>query len=249
MTVHNHGPAEGPGLGCPERTIDGSLRGACLTDPGPVPGEPDPYCDHGPFDACRCLAPKVIDLTPDPQTGITPSIPCAGDNLACDYPEPHDHGFACNRRCPCWSGGHGPDVETLVVGPPAAPTSAPSPLAAFTGLQVRAHLGAGDQIAAIVKDHDGKVLGYIAQAEVDRLRNMPSASEVNAYAVAIERMLRGPSNYAEASPDLTVPEEWRAWCPTCSEGFGPVVPMLARNWATIHNEGSHGGRGNGGRPW
>lgn len=28
--VHDHGPAEGPGLGCPEQIIDGQLRGACL---------------------------------------------------------------------------------------------------------------------------------------------------------------------------------------------------------------------------
>lgn len=55
MTVHNHGPAEGPGLGCPERRteIGGYLRGACLPDPV----DPEPYCDHGPFDACRCLVP------------------------------------------------------------------------------------------------------------------------------------------------------------------------------------------------
>lgn len=50
--VHNHGPAEGPGLGCPERMTDTGLRGACL---------PEPYCDHGPFDACRCLAPPAPD--------------------------------------------------------------------------------------------------------------------------------------------------------------------------------------------
>lgn len=54
MTVHNHGPAEGRGLDCPERrtAIGNYLRGACLPDPV----EPEPYCDHGPLDACRCLA-------------------------------------------------------------------------------------------------------------------------------------------------------------------------------------------------
>lgn len=30
MTVHNHGPAEGPGLDCPERETQIGLRGACL---------------------------------------------------------------------------------------------------------------------------------------------------------------------------------------------------------------------------
>jgi len=29
--VHNHGPAEGRGLDCPERVVEGQLRGACLT--------------------------------------------------------------------------------------------------------------------------------------------------------------------------------------------------------------------------
>lgn len=28
--VHDHGPAEGRGLDCPERTVEGRLRGACL---------------------------------------------------------------------------------------------------------------------------------------------------------------------------------------------------------------------------
>ena len=28
--VHNHGPEDGPGLSCPEATVDGQLRGACL---------------------------------------------------------------------------------------------------------------------------------------------------------------------------------------------------------------------------
>lgn len=30
MIVHNHGPAEDRGLDCPERLVDGRLRGACL---------------------------------------------------------------------------------------------------------------------------------------------------------------------------------------------------------------------------
>jgi hypothetical protein len=30
MTVHNHGTEDGPGLSCPERSIDGKLRGACM---------------------------------------------------------------------------------------------------------------------------------------------------------------------------------------------------------------------------
>ena len=33
--VHNHGPEDGPGLGCPERRINGRLVGRCIkpTDP------------------------------------------------------------------------------------------------------------------------------------------------------------------------------------------------------------------------
>lgn len=29
--VHNHGPEEGLGLDCPESTVNGQLKGACLT--------------------------------------------------------------------------------------------------------------------------------------------------------------------------------------------------------------------------
>ena len=32
MPVHNHGPAEGRGLDCPERTTPEGLRGACMPD-------------------------------------------------------------------------------------------------------------------------------------------------------------------------------------------------------------------------
>jgi hypothetical protein len=104
--VHNHGPAEGPGLGCPERRteIGGYLRGACLPDPV----EPEPYCDHGPFDACRCL--------------------------------------------------------------------------------VRPRLEPGDQIAGILKDHDGRVIGYTVQAEASgQLGALLSAGNVGGYSVRFER--------------------------------------------------------------
>ena len=30
MTVHNHGPEDGPGLACPETVVDGQLRGQCM---------------------------------------------------------------------------------------------------------------------------------------------------------------------------------------------------------------------------
>lgn len=30
MTVHNHGPAEGRGLDCPETILEGRLTGICL---------------------------------------------------------------------------------------------------------------------------------------------------------------------------------------------------------------------------
>lgn len=34
MTVHNHGPADGPGLDCGEQKMeDGFLRGHCLAEP------------------------------------------------------------------------------------------------------------------------------------------------------------------------------------------------------------------------
>lgn len=33
MTVHNHGPEDGPGLACRESVVDGHLRGACLSLP------------------------------------------------------------------------------------------------------------------------------------------------------------------------------------------------------------------------
>jgi len=69
MAVHNHGTEDGPGIGCPEyRTAAGVLRGVCL-NPGPFAimhratisakgmGTIEPYCDHGPFDACRCMVP------------------------------------------------------------------------------------------------------------------------------------------------------------------------------------------------
>lgn len=37
--VHNHGPAEGRGLNCPEPVVNGRLRGACIT----TSPEPDPW--------------------------------------------------------------------------------------------------------------------------------------------------------------------------------------------------------------
>lgn len=46
--VHNHGPNEGPGLGCGEAMVDGKLRGHCLYVPDnvtrihPAPSIPNP---------------------------------------------------------------------------------------------------------------------------------------------------------------------------------------------------------------
>lgn len=38
-----------------------------------VIADPAPYCDHGPFDACRCLAPQAIAVgqsAPEPEPGV-----------------------------------------------------------------------------------------------------------------------------------------------------------------------------------
>jgi hypothetical protein len=85
-------------------------------------------------------------------------------------------------------------IEVITVDPPAPlhPFEPPN-LLSLSGIEVRAQLGPGDQIAAIVKDHDGRVLGYVAQSEADRVRAMPDAATVRGYMVRIERMLRGGS--------------------------------------------------------
>lgn len=38
--VHNHGPDEGPGLGCRERTVNGRLVGDCIRKRNDEPPKP-----------------------------------------------------------------------------------------------------------------------------------------------------------------------------------------------------------------
>jgi hypothetical protein len=60
---------------------------------------------------------------------------------------------------------------------------------------VLARLEPGDQIAAIVKDHDGKVIGYIARSDVDAI---PSAAKVREYLVKFEQLQQRIAETAEA---------------------------------------------------
>lgn len=54
--VHNHGPAEGRGLNCPEPVVNGRLRGACITtSPEPDPWPTAPLIVATMFDGYRTL--------------------------------------------------------------------------------------------------------------------------------------------------------------------------------------------------
>ena len=100
--VHNHGPDEGPGLGCPEtRNLFGQLRGACMRagdsregiGPGLWPGYPSsdtpkplPVVDDGPAPGARCMPVKSVapQPTPGPPPRPVPNLPCP-----CRHPERH----------------------------------------------------------------------------------------------------------------------------------------------------------------
>lgn len=81
------------------------------------------------------------------------------------------------------------DIEVITVGEasPRHPFEPPHLL----GIQVRARLDPGDQIAAIVKDPDGRVLGFIAQSDADRIRALPAPAEAADYLVWFRRMIAG----------------------------------------------------------
>ena len=40
--------------------------------------------------------PTPLDLTSELDTD------CTNGNPWCVYGEPHEHGFACDKSCPCW---------------------------------------------------------------------------------------------------------------------------------------------------
>ena len=66
MTVHNHGPEDGPGLACPESRVDGQLRGACL---GPH-GVTQTILHGDPERPGNCLAAAVATFTGRPLTEV-----------------------------------------------------------------------------------------------------------------------------------------------------------------------------------
>lgn len=104
---------------------------------------PEPYCDHGPLDACRCLAALPVWKLP-----------------AAEAP--------ANR------------AEWLA------------------GVRIQPTLRPDDQPAAIVQDDDGKFLGYVVQAEIDRVRNLPDPETIRRQAERImQLMILGPRSDSE----------------------------------------------------
>lgn len=40
---------------------------------------------------------------PTNRISFHPDTRCVAENEWCRYQEPHKHGFACDRTCPCWN--------------------------------------------------------------------------------------------------------------------------------------------------
>lgn len=75
MSVHNHGPDEGPGLMCPETVVDGKLTGMCLIEYKPRTDDfIVPITRKGNPCGTARISPNGEIVNIELETGLLPSI-------------------------------------------------------------------------------------------------------------------------------------------------------------------------------
>lgn len=96
MTVHNHGPAEGRGLDCPERRTPLGLRGACL------PTTVEIELLGGPLDGhLMTVTEDLIDVVALQPAEALPAWGCAGESDP--IPETIDYRRLVYRARDTWN--------------------------------------------------------------------------------------------------------------------------------------------------